>query len=140
MEYSRISCPYQPIKSQSMKLVAKEQIDLEELKGNLERAFTDYKVKYPLFSKKMLRVSKGLSWVGVFQKKDVVKISGGPNIGNIWLILAIAIGAVLGVIGALLVVGIVWFAKKKEFTRMEQEVGHYIKEKYALQDSAIAKA
>ncbi|MEX0289915.1 MAG: hypothetical protein AB3N14_12465 [Flavobacteriaceae bacterium] len=120
-----------------MKILVENQLDFEELRVLLQQKFPNYKVKYPLFSKKMVRVIKGFSNVAIIQKDNEVKITSGLYLGNIWMALGLAVGLAAGLIGGFVFLAIMLLLKKKQFSSMKIEVSNVIKEHYAIENIAL---
>ena len=106
-----------------MEFKLKNQVDLEKLKQQLTQDFPDCKVKSPPMNNKIIMVQKGTVLVGIRQKKETLKVYGSLNTQNPGILIAIVIGVLLGIIGALVIVGILTLVKQKDYKAFEAEVG-----------------
>lgn len=109
----------------------------EELKRLIEEAFPHYKLKTPPLNPNALMVQNGASMVLVTRRANGIKIAGGVNTANVGIALGVGIGVLLGFIGALIFLLIVYASNQDTFKRMEQEVAGVVRQEWGKQSESI---
>jgi hypothetical protein len=104
--------------------------DAKEISNFLIASFPRYKVKIPLLNPSGVMVSDGASMVLVNISSNRMRVAGGVNTANLGVALGVGIGVVLGFIGALIFLGIVYFSNQDKFGKMEKEVADAIMGKF----------
>ena len=84
-------------------------------------------------------VQKGTILVGINQRMDKLKIYGSLNTQNPGVLIAIIIGVLSGIIGALVIVGILPLVKKKGYKEFEAEVGDKVDSLTGLNKKSLPK-
>lgn len=115
-----------------MEVQIKEKISSEELKTVLQKRFQHLKVKSPLLNKNLVLVQDGGAMVSVKNKNGALTIKGGINTQNIGIAVGIGVGAIAGLIGAFIFLGIVWLLTNEKFKKLEEEVGAALIEHFSL--------
>lgn len=113
-----------------MELTLNKNTQVEELKEDLTLAFPNYKVKYPLFNKKILNVVNGPVMTIVIPKNDKVKVIGNINLMLPWMFVTFVVLIASTFIGGLIFYGVMYQMKKKDFQALQEEVSEFITQKY----------
>ncbi|KQC30880.1 hypothetical protein [Flagellimonas eckloniae] len=109
-----------------MELAIQREIEVNELKENLERAFPNYKIKYAPLNKKTLRVIDGMNQVVVGTKKQKLIYAGNINMMDLRILIPFILLMGLFVIGGVVFAIVMMQIKKKDYKAMEEEIGNHI--------------
>nr|WP_299072307.1 hypothetical protein [uncultured Allomuricauda sp.] len=109
-----------------MELAIQREIEVNELKENLERAFPNYKVKYAPLNKKTLRVIDGMNQVVVGTKKQKLIYAGNINMMDLRILIPFILLMGLFVIGGIVFAVVITLVKKNVYKAMEEEIGNHL--------------
>lgn len=113
-----------------MELTLNKDAEVEQIKNDLTEAFPNYKVKYPMFNKKIINVVNGPVMAIVIPKNDKVKVVGNINLMLPWMFVAFVVLIALTLLGGFIFYGAMYYTKKKDFQALQQEISGFITEKY----------
>lgn len=94
----------------------------DEIREFLRKKMPGYGVKSPWLSPNIVIVHKGVKMVSIRVKGNTLKIRGGLNTQNFWVIIPVGAGIIFGLIGAVLVIGVFWLFYAKKLKEMERLV------------------
>lgn len=107
------------------------EIENNEISDKVKAAFPDLKVSVPPLNKKITVVQKN-NWVmsRVIRKKDKLVVKGEPNTQSTVAMGLIILGVLAGLIGAVIVIGLMYALKGKEAKAFGEEVYNKLKDQF----------
>lgn len=113
-----------------MEISVENSPEMDSLFTDLSEAFPNYKVRYPIITKKAINVVDNFRQVVIKKKDDNIIVVGNIDLMKPWIFIVFITLFVLSLLGGLIFYLILFLSNKKKIKALEEEVINQIETLY----------